>query len=123
VAGVSARCGLWVTRYRAPRGGQDGAVGLCDAGDAPAPRAHTGSPCASVDGAHPAIVTRIVSGGIAREAQCDLVGRRAFGLAGPVRALESPRGARAKGEREAQEGGDESLASERVPQTDGTASG
>jgi hypothetical protein len=45
-----------------------------------------------------------VSGSIAREAQFDLVGLRAFGLEGPVSAIESPSGSKAKREREAQEG-------------------
>lgn len=96
MSGVSALCGLCVTRSLAPRGVQDGALGLCDDGDDPAPRAQTGSPCARVDGSHQDIVTLIVSGGIAREAQFDLVGLRAFGLEGPVSAIESPSGSRAK---------------------------
>ena len=104
MSGVSALCGLCVTRSLAPRGVQDGALGLCDDGDDPAPRAQTGSPRARVDGSYQAIVTLLVSGGTAREAQFDLVSLRASGLEGPVNTIESPRGSRAKREREAQEG-------------------
>ena len=93
---VYALCGLGVTRCLAPRGVQDGALGWCDDGNDPAPRAQTGSPRARVDGSHQDIVTLIVSGGTAREAQFDLVGLCAFGLEGPVSAIESPSGSRAE---------------------------
>jgi len=71
-------------------------LGLCDDGDDPAPRAQTGSPCARVDGSPHDIVTLIVSGGTAREAQFDLMSLWASGLAGPVRVIESPSGSRAQ---------------------------
>ena len=92
--------GLWVTRYLAPRGVQAGAMGLGNAGDDPAPRPHTGSPRASVDGAQDARVPRVVSGRTAREAPWDLRSLRASGRAAPVRASESPDGSRAKRGRE-----------------------
>ena len=47
---------------------------------------------------------RIVSGGTALETPCDLLRLWASALAGPVRAMESPRGSRATRGREAQAG-------------------
>jgi hypothetical protein len=93
---VFALGGLCVTRYLAPRGVQDGAMGLCDDGDNPTPRAHTGRSRARVDGSHQDIVTLVVSGGTAREAQFDLMSLRASGRAGPASAIESPSGSRAQ---------------------------
>jgi len=104
VPGVAARCRLWVTRYRAPRRVPDGALGLGTDGHDPAPRAHTGSPRARVDGSHHERVPRLVSGGTARAAPFDLMSLGASGLAGPARAMESPSGSRATQGRWAHEG-------------------
>ena len=60
-------------------------MGLRDDGDDPVTLAQTGCPCARVQGSDPDFVALVVPGGTGIEAQFDLVGLRASGLAGPVK--------------------------------------
>ena len=53
-------------------------MGFRDDGDDPVTRAHTGCPCARVQGSGPDFVALVVPSGAGIEAQFDLVGMRAF---------------------------------------------
>jgi len=63
----------------------DHPVGLGDDGDDPVTLTQTRCPCARVPGSDHDIVALVVPGGAGIEAQFDLVGLRASGLAGPVK--------------------------------------
>ena len=71
-------------------------MGCCDDGDAPAALAQTGGSRARMDGSDHDRVARLVSGSARSQAEFDLIGLCAFGLAGPVSAIGSPSGSSAK---------------------------
>jgi len=60
-------------------------VGRSDDGDDPVTLTQTRCPCARVRGAEHDFVPLVVPGGAGFEAQVELVGGRAFDLAGPVK--------------------------------------
>ena len=64
-------------------------MGLRDDGDDPVTLTQTRCPCARMRGSDHDFVTLVVSGGAGFEAQFDLVGVRAFDLAGLFSAVES----------------------------------
>ena len=76
-------------------------MGQGDDGDDPAALAQTRRPRPRAHGSDHDIVALIVPGGTGPQALFDLLGLRAPALAGPVRSIESPSGARAKQLREA----------------------
>lgn len=67
-----------------PRGLTDHPVGLSDDGDDAGTLTQTRCACARVQRADHDFVALVVPGGASFEAQFDLVGVRAFDLAGPV---------------------------------------
>jgi hypothetical protein len=76
-------------------------MGLRNDGNYPAPRAHTGSPRARVDGSDHDIVALVVPGSVGRKAECDLMSLCTSALAGPVSSIESPGASGAKRRMEA----------------------
>jgi hypothetical protein len=84
-----AACGcLRVAGDVTPRGVKGHPVGRRDDGDEPVTLAHTGCPCARVQGSAQDFVALLVPGGAGMEAQFDLVGVRAADKGGPVSSLE-----------------------------------
>ena len=69
-------------------------MGLSDDGDDPVTHTQTRCPCARVRGSDHDIVALVVPGGTGIEAQLDLVGMRASGLAGPRKLRGEQRGLR-----------------------------
>ena len=69
-------------------------MGISDDGDDPVTLTQTRCPCARGRGADHDIVALVVPGGAGIEAQFDLVGMRASGLAGPGKLRGEHRGLR-----------------------------
>ena len=71
-------------------------MNCCDDEDDPATLAQTESSRARIDRSDHDLVALIVSGGAGSQAEFDLIGPRAFDLAGPVSSIGSPSGSSAK---------------------------